>query len=168
MKFDVIDTETGRYPDVEKIALTEEWAKGLIYCDIDCFAVDEDGCLILLDECGNFAYPPDGRFEIVPEKEPNEPLRTCETFESGSLTEGGAIIRIRMKTDVLPDVLPGIPSLAKPGMILRAGREYEAEANRNGAVISLCENGERMGVKPGEFEFLEAPKWLQNIWEDNA
>lgn len=78
------------------------------------------------------------------------------------------MIRIRMKTNVQPDVLPGIPSLAKPGMILRAGREYEAEANRNGAVIALCENGERMGVKPGEFEFLEVPKWLQNIWEDNA
>lgn len=78
------------------------------------------------------------------------------------------MIRIRMKTDMLPDVLPGIPSLAKPGTILRAGKEYEAEANKNGAVIAICENGTRMGVKPGEFEFLEAPKWLQNIWEDNA
>ena len=78
------------------------------------------------------------------------------------------MIRIRMKTDVLPDVLPGIPSLAKPGTILRAGKEYEAEANKNGAVNAICENGTRMGVKPGEFEFLEAPKWLQNIWEDNA
>ena len=70
------------------------------------------------------------------------------------------MIRIRMKTDVLPDIL----YLAKPGTILRVGREYEAEANRNGAVIALCDNGEKMGVKPGEFEFLEAPKWLQNIW----
>lgn len=78
------------------------------------------------------------------------------------------MIRIRMKTDMLPDVLPGIPSLAKPGTILRAGKEYEAEANKNGAVIAICENGTRMGVKPGEFEFLEAPKWLQNIWEENA
>ena len=74
MTFDVIDTKTGRYPDVEKIALTEEWAKGLIYCDIDCFAVNEDGSLILIDDCGNIAYPPEGRFEIVPEKEANEPL----------------------------------------------------------------------------------------------
>ena len=74
------------------------------------------------------------------------------------------MIRIIMKTDVLPD----IPFLAKPGTTLRAGKEYKAEANKNGAVIALCENGEKMGVKPGEFEFLEAPKWLQNIWEDNA
>ena len=36
------------------------------------------------------------------------------------------MIRIRMKTDVLP----GILYLAKPGTILRAGKEYEAEANK--------------------------------------
>lgn len=74
MQFDVIDTKTGAYPDVEKIALTEDWAKGLIYCDIDCFAIQEDGNLILIDDCGNIAYPPEGRFKIVPEKEQNEPL----------------------------------------------------------------------------------------------
>lgn len=74
MQFDVIDTKTGAYPDVGKIALTEDWAKGLIYCDIDCFAIQEDGNLILIDDCGNIAYPPEGRFEIVPEKEQNEPL----------------------------------------------------------------------------------------------
>ena len=67
-------TKTGAYPDVEKIALNEEWAKGLIYCDIDCFAMQEDGNLILIDDCGNFAYPPEKRFKVVLEKEPNEPL----------------------------------------------------------------------------------------------
>ena len=74
MQFDVIDTKTGAYPDVEKIALNKEWAKGLIYCDIDCFAMQEDGNLILIDDCGNFAYPPEKRFKVVLEKEPNEPL----------------------------------------------------------------------------------------------
>lgn len=74
MQFDVIDTKTGAYPDVEKIALTEDWAKGLIYCDIDCFAIQEDGNLILIDDCWNIAYPPEGRFKIVPEKEQNEAL----------------------------------------------------------------------------------------------
>ena len=62
--FDVIDTKTGEYPDLEKIALTEEWAQGLVYCDMDGFAVREDGSLILLDECGNCVSCPSGRFEI--------------------------------------------------------------------------------------------------------
>ena len=62
--FDVIDTKTGEYPDLEKIALTEEWAQGLVYCDMDGFAVREDGSLILLDECGNCVSCPPGRFEI--------------------------------------------------------------------------------------------------------
>lgn len=64
--FTVIDTKTGKYPDVENIALKEDWAKGLIYCDIEGFAVCEDGLLILADECGNFKYCPLDRFKIVP------------------------------------------------------------------------------------------------------
>ena len=78
MQFDIIDTKTGWYPDVEKIALSEDWAKGLIYCDIDCFAMQGDGTLILIDDCGNIAYPPAGRFEVVPVKGPNEPLTPCD------------------------------------------------------------------------------------------
>lgn len=50
--------------DVEEIALHEDWAKGLVYCDIEGFAITEDGELILADECGKFAYCPDGRFEV--------------------------------------------------------------------------------------------------------
>lgn len=64
MKFTVIDTKTDNYPDLEKIALTEEWAKDLMYCDMERFAISEDGQLLLLDECGNFRYCPDGRFKI--------------------------------------------------------------------------------------------------------
>ena len=64
-EFGVIDPRTGGYPDVEKIARTEDWAKNLIYCDIDTFAVTEDGSLILIDDCNNIAYCPEGRFEIV-------------------------------------------------------------------------------------------------------
>lgn len=63
--FDVIDTKTGTYPDCEKIALTEEWAKHLIYCDIDCFAINEDGNLLLIDDCNNIAYAPADRFKVV-------------------------------------------------------------------------------------------------------
>ena len=64
-EFDVIDTKTGKYADLQKIALKEEWAKGLVYCDMEGFAIEQDGTLILLDECGNCAYPPEGRFKLI-------------------------------------------------------------------------------------------------------
>jgi hypothetical protein len=64
MKFKVIDLETGKEPDTEYIALNEEWARGLIYCDMEGFYIGEDGTFILADECGNFAYCPDNRFKI--------------------------------------------------------------------------------------------------------
>ena len=63
--FSVIDPKTGEYPNVWKIALTEEWAKQLMYGDIDEFAISEEGQLVLLDECGNYAYCPEGRFETT-------------------------------------------------------------------------------------------------------
>ena len=62
--FDVIDPKTVEYPDLEKIARTEEWAQNLIYCDMDGFCISEDGNLILMDECGNYAYCPEDRFEV--------------------------------------------------------------------------------------------------------
>ena len=61
------------------------------------------------------------------------------------------MIRIRMLTDVVPDLF----FLATPGTLLRVGSEYEATANVHGAVS---------GVRPGEFEFVEAPDWLRHIW----
>lgn len=71
MNFTVLDIKTGKYPDLSDIALHEEWAQDLMYCDMDGFAVQEDGTLILMDECGRFAYCPEGRFQIVLDK-PNE------------------------------------------------------------------------------------------------
>ena len=67
--FTVIDVKTGEYPDLESIALHEDWAKGLCYCDMEGFALMEDGSLYLLDECGKYAYCPAGRFEIVWEEQ---------------------------------------------------------------------------------------------------
>ena len=64
--FTVIDLHTGEYPDLLDIALTEDWAKGLMYCDMEGFALEEDGTLLLLDECGKFAYCPPGRFRVIP------------------------------------------------------------------------------------------------------
>jgi len=63
--FEVIDKQTEKLADLEKIALNEGWAKNLIYCDMEGFSFDQDGTLILNDECGNSAYCPVGRFEII-------------------------------------------------------------------------------------------------------
>jgi len=38
--FTVIDVKTGEYPDLETIALYEDWAKGLVYCDMEGIADD--------------------------------------------------------------------------------------------------------------------------------
>lgn len=75
------------------------------------------------------------------------------------------IIKIRMRKTVRPDFPLGLVGLLgeKPGTILRAGMEYQAISNQNGAISGLCENGEYLGVKPGEFEFVEAPEWVLKI-----
>ena len=65
MIFWVVDKKTGREADPEWIALKEDWAKGLIYCDMEGFAILENGKLILVDECGNYEFCPEDRFEIV-------------------------------------------------------------------------------------------------------
>lgn len=66
--FRVIDNRTGREADPYSIALHEDWAKHLVYCDMEGFAVMEDGSLILMDECGNLEYCPIGRFTVEWEK----------------------------------------------------------------------------------------------------
>lgn len=63
-EFTVIDNNTGEYPDCEAIALNEEWAKHLIYCDIEGFYIGEDGNSVLIDDCGNAAFCSDGRFTV--------------------------------------------------------------------------------------------------------
>lgn len=63
--FDVIDKTTGLKPDLRKIALEEDWAKNLIYCDMDGFMFDQDGSLYLVDDCNNLASCPEGRFEVT-------------------------------------------------------------------------------------------------------
>jgi len=74
--------------------------------------------------------------------------------------------RRTMKIRMLEDVRPDVPFLAKPGTILRKSKEYEAKSNPNGAISGLCENGEWLGVRPDEFEFISAPKWVCSIWAD--
>ena len=69
MKFRVIDKKTGKEADTWNIALHEEWAQGLVYCDMEGFAITEDGYLVLMDECGNVVYCDPERFKVVFEDE---------------------------------------------------------------------------------------------------
>jgi len=63
--FIVIDNKTGKEADPYEIALHEDWAKDLCYCDMDGWAIEEDGTLLLVDECGRFAYADRERFKVV-------------------------------------------------------------------------------------------------------
>ncbi len=69
MKFHVVDLQTGREPELWRIAremaLDDDWVCRLILTDIEGFAVTESGHLILLDECGNYCVCPKGRFRVV-------------------------------------------------------------------------------------------------------
>ena len=68
-----------------------------------------------------------------------------------------------MKIKMLMTVRPDLP-FAPPGTILRVGEVYKAESNKNGAITAICANGEKLGVKPCEFEFESCPKWVYDIW----
>ena len=65
--FCVFDKNKNKEADCYKIALKEDWAKCLCYCDMEGFAITQDGMLILLDECGRYTYCPDNRFKVVAE-----------------------------------------------------------------------------------------------------
>lgn len=62
--YTIIDPKTGEYPDLREIALKEKWAKSLMYCDIEGFAIDEDGVLIQIDSFPD-AIVPCGECKLV-------------------------------------------------------------------------------------------------------
>ena len=62
--FIVIDNKTGEEADTYSIALHEDWAKHLCYCDIDGWAIQDDGTLLLIDDCGRVAYADRERFKV--------------------------------------------------------------------------------------------------------
>lgn len=71
MTFKVIDNKTKKAPNLNKICY-EKWANHLGKYDIDQFAITEDGYLILIDDCDNLVYCPDGRFTIVETTDENK------------------------------------------------------------------------------------------------
>lgn len=50
--------------DLEDYALDEFKDAKLVYCDMEGWALADDGGLLLLDECGNFAYADPERYEV--------------------------------------------------------------------------------------------------------
>lgn len=63
-------------------------------------------------------------------------------------------MKIKMLETVRPDfpfLLTGVPA----DTILICSEVYEATKNKHGAVCGICENGQKLGVKPGEFEIWE-------------
>lgn len=56
-------------------------------------------------------------------------------------------------------VRPDVP-FAKPDTIALVNHIYECWVNSYGAVSAICTNGERLGLKPYEFDVIE--------WHDPA
>ncbi len=65
MTFAVIDKQTGKKPDLDEITATEAWADKLLWTRVDGFAISQDGSLVLMDMCGNYASCPLERFEVT-------------------------------------------------------------------------------------------------------
>ena len=42
----------------------------------------------------------------------------------------------------------------------KKGDIYDAMSNPYGAIFAIMKNGKTLGIKPGEFEFIEAPEWV--------
>lgn len=70
MKFKVIDPNTNEEADAEQVVLNEAWADGLMWCDMEGFAIGEDGTLYLMDECGSMRCCPPDRFRVEFEAQP--------------------------------------------------------------------------------------------------
>ena len=69
-----------------------------------------------------------------------------------------------MKIRMVKEVRSDIPILSTSRTVLRDGKIYEATANKHGAVCGICGKGELIGVRPGEFEFVELPKvWFKKF-----
>ena len=69
----------------------------------------------------------------------------------------------KIKVRLLKNVR-GNSYISPPETIARRELEYEGYSNPNGAISAILPNGEKLGLYPGEFEFIEAPEWVLRIW----
>jgi len=103
MKFEVIDTKTNKPVNFDDL-LKEDWLKnanGVFYCDFDDYYINSDGQIILLDDCGNAAYPPGDRLEFVPAWTPTKErlpekdgdyLCTIKTYDYYTDDDNGTLV----------------------------------------------------------------------------
>lgn len=64
LELEVLDKNTMN-PLPEEVIVKIAKQNQLIYCDIEGFAISEDGSLYLLDECGNYCYiAPNGLYVV--------------------------------------------------------------------------------------------------------
>ncbi len=69
MTYKVIDTKTGKEP-TDRVISNIARKGGLMEMDIDGFYVDEDGQIILVDDCGRCTWIDGKRFKAIPAAEP--------------------------------------------------------------------------------------------------
>lgn len=63
--------------------------------------------------------------------------------------------KVPRKVIIVITVHPDMPFLAKPGTCAHGGEEYYVTVNSHGAVAAILPDGERLGLKPYEFEVTE-------------
>lgn len=61
--FKIIDRKTGKEP-TDRVIVAQARLGNLITCDIDGFYVNEDGQIILVDDCGNCTWLDVNRFKV--------------------------------------------------------------------------------------------------------
>ena len=110
MKFKVFDNKTGKEADTYEIALHEEWARSLVYCDMEGFAITEGGDLVLMDECGNVVYCDAERFKVIFEGEAEKGNRTM-TNEDAIKNVNDVLLSLRERgavNIVIPDLIEAL------------------------------------------------------------
>lgn len=129
MKFKVYDNKTGKEAGTYDIALHEEWARSLVYCDMEGFAITEDGDLVLMDECGNVVYCDADRFKVIFEGEAEK--------ENGTMTNEDAIKNVN---DVLLSLRArGAVNIVIPDLIEALQMAVNALADKNKLTCLECE-----------------------------
>lgn len=72
------------------------------------------------------------------------------------------------RTTIRPDCLPGMPRNLGDGVSAHPGVEHPVTLNRNGAVSAVLDGGQKLGLKPSEFDFVcplaEGRTYLDGCW----
>lgn len=152
MRFRVVDNKTGKEADTWNIALHEEWAQGLVYCDMEGFLISEDGQLMLADECGHVVYCDSERFKVVFEDERphGEWVKKGDMFYTYECSVCGKTTLKEWRTDFCPWC--GADMRVK-NELNRVSKELNKELNsENTTLLYSITNGDNFIGKEGEAE----------------